>query len=134
MKKGYYIRRVKDSLWSVFGIQRIKPFGDNYCKYINSNHVQQEACTIKNLLFLFKIFLAKDQMKAWKSSDEVNKVHDDLYNPNDPSDVLSEGSFGLYRSSWTLLTSLLDFQAFIWSFAKKILNKNNKFLIVQASY
>jgi hypothetical protein len=29
-------------------------------------------------------------MKAWKSSDEVNKVHDDLYNPNDPSDKASE--------------------------------------------
>ena len=29
-------------------------------------------------------------MKAWKSSDEVNKVHDDLYNPNDPSDNASE--------------------------------------------
>ena len=29
-------------------------------------------------------------MKAWKLSDEVNKVHDDLYNPNDPSDNASK--------------------------------------------
>ncbi|CAG8444196.1 7509_t:CDS:2 [Funneliformis caledonium] len=29
-KKGYYVRRLKESLWSIFGVNRIKLFGDNY--------------------------------------------------------------------------------------------------------
>ena len=63
MKKGYYVRRVKDSLWSVFGVNRIKPFGDNY---------------------------SKEQIKAWKESDEVRSVHDDLYKRSDPNDESSD--------------------------------------------
>jgi hypothetical protein len=62
-KKGYYIRRVKESLWSVFGIKRIKPFEDNY---------------------------TKDQMKEWKHRESVRKVHDDLYSPVNPEDQSSE--------------------------------------------
>lgn len=62
-KKGYYIRRVKDSLWSIFGINRIKPFEDNY---------------------------TKDQMKEWKYSKTVQKVHEDLYSQSDPDNPLSD--------------------------------------------
>jgi hypothetical protein len=58
-KKGYYIRRVKESLWSVFGFNRIKPFGDN---------------------------LSKEGMKAWKTSKEVKSVYGDLYSPSVPDD------------------------------------------------
>ncbi|CAG8491737.1 12862_t:CDS:2, partial [Ambispora gerdemannii] len=39
----FIIRRVKDSLWAIFGINRIKPFKDNY---------------------------SKDQMKAWKQQKD----------------------------------------------------------------
>jgi hypothetical protein len=62
-KKGYYIRRVKDSLWSVFGFNRIKPFGDN---------------------------LSKEEIKAWKTSKEVKAVYDDLYSPSVPDDPSSD--------------------------------------------
>ena len=62
-KKGYYIRRVKDSLWSVFGFNRIKPFGDNF---------------------------SKEEIKAWKTSKEVKAVYDDLYSPSVPDDPSSD--------------------------------------------
>lgn len=62
-KKGYYIRRVKDSLWSVFGFNRIKPFGDNF---------------------------SKEELKAWKTSKEVKAVYDDLYSPSIPGDPSSD--------------------------------------------
>ena len=62
-KKGYYIRRVKESLWSVFGFNRIKPFGDNF---------------------------SKEEIKAWKTSKEVNAVYDDLYRPSVPDDPSSD--------------------------------------------
>ena len=61
-KKGYYIRRVKESLWSVFGFNRIKPFGDN---------------------------LSKEGIKAWKTSKEVRAVYGDLYRPSVPDDPSS---------------------------------------------
>jgi len=61
-KKGYYIRRVKESLWSVFGFNRIKPFGDN---------------------------LSKEGIKAWKTSKEVKAVYGDLYRPSVPDDPSS---------------------------------------------
>ena len=62
-KKGYYIRRVKESLWSVFGFNRIKPFGDNF---------------------------SKEEIKAWKTSKEVKAVYDDLYRPSVPDDPSSD--------------------------------------------
>ena len=62
-KKGYYIRRVKESLWSVFGFNRIKPFGDNF---------------------------SKEKIKAWKTSKEVKAVYDDLYRPSVPDDPSSD--------------------------------------------
>lgn len=62
-KKGYYIRRVKESLWSVFGFNRIKPFGDNF---------------------------SKEEIKAWKTSKEVKAVYDDLYSPSVPDDPSSD--------------------------------------------
>lgn len=57
------MRRVKESLWSVFGFNRIKPFGDNY---------------------------SKDQMLEWKKSGEVQLVHDELYNSSVPDDPSSD--------------------------------------------
>ena len=62
-KKGYYIRRVKESLWSVFGFNRIKPFGDN---------------------------LSKEGIKAWKTSKKVKAVYGDLYRPSVPDDSSSD--------------------------------------------
>jgi len=62
-KKGYYIRRVKKSLWSVFRFNRIKPFGDN---------------------------LSKEGIKAWKTSKEVKAVYGDLYRPSVPDDPSSD--------------------------------------------
>jgi len=62
-KKGYYIRRVKESLWAVFGINRIKSFGDNF---------------------------SKEEIKAWKTSKEVKAVYDDLYRPSVPDDPSSD--------------------------------------------
>lgn len=63
VKKGYYTRRVKDSLWSIFGFNRIKPFGDNY---------------------------NKDQIRDWKNSEDAKSVHDDLYKISDPDDPSSD--------------------------------------------
>lgn len=57
------MRRLKDGLWSTFGINRIKPFEDNY---------------------------TKQQMRDWKNSSTVKKVHDDLYMPSDPDDQSSD--------------------------------------------
>ena len=62
-KKVYYIRRVKESLWAVFGFNRIKPFGDNF---------------------------SKEGIKAWKTSKEVKAVYDDLYRPSVPDDLSSD--------------------------------------------
>ena len=62
-KKRYYIRRVKESLWAVFGFNRIKPFGDNF---------------------------SKEEIKAWKTSKEVKAVYDDLYRPSVPDDPSSD--------------------------------------------
>jgi len=72
MKKGYYIRRVKETLWSVFGINRIKPFGDNY---------------------------TKDQMREWKQREATRKVHDELYSPSDPDDPSSDNYTALIIKS-----------------------------------
>ena len=62
-KKGYYIRCVKESLWSVFGFNRIKPFGDN---------------------------LSKEGIKACETSKEVKAVYGDLYRPSVPDDPSSD--------------------------------------------
>ena len=71
-KKGYYIRRVKESLWSVFGFNRIKPFGDN---------------------------LSKEGIKAWKTSKEVKSVYGDLYSPSVPDDPSSDTYIALIIKS-----------------------------------
>ena len=63
IKKSYYIWRIKKALWSTFGINRIKPFGDNY---------------------------TKSQMKEWKGLKNVKKVHDELYSKSDPDDPNSD--------------------------------------------
>jgi ATP-dependent exoDNAse (exonuclease V) beta subunit len=57
------VRRIKEALWSTFGINRIKPFGDNY---------------------------SRSQMKEWKTLDNVQKVHEELYMPSDPNDPSSD--------------------------------------------
>ena len=62
-KKGQYVRRIKESLWSTFGISRIRPFEDNF---------------------------TKEQMKEWKRSENVKKVHKDLYSLVNPQDSHSE--------------------------------------------
>jgi hypothetical protein len=71
-KRGYYIRRVKDSLWSVFGINRIKPFEDSYNKM---------------------------QMKEWKQSKLTKTAHDDLYEKVDADDADSDTYLALIIKS-----------------------------------
>ena len=71
-KKGYYIRRIKESLWSVFGFNKIKPFGDN---------------------------LSKEGIKAWKTSKEVKAVYGDLYRPSVPDDPSSDPYIALIIKS-----------------------------------
>ena len=71
-KKGYYIRRIKESLWSVFGFNRIKPFGDN---------------------------LSKEGIKAWKTSKDVKAVYGDLYRPSVPDDPSSDPYIALIIKS-----------------------------------
>ena len=63
MKKGYYVKRLKDTLWSTFGLRRIKPFKDSF---------------------------SKEEIRQWKMNEDVQKVHDDLYVPSDPSDPSSD--------------------------------------------
>src|SRR5215475_7869582 len=63
MKKGYYIRRVKENLWSTFGMNCIKPFKDNF---------------------------TKQQMKEWKQDKNSRKVYQDLYNPSNLDDNNSD--------------------------------------------
>lgn len=87
-KKGYYIRRVKDSLWSVFGFNRIKPFGDNY---------------------------TKEQMKAWKQSKDVKSVHEDLYNPIDPNDASSDSYLTLIFKSVFSAEKERTYENSIWT-------------------
>ena len=62
-RKSYYIRRIKDSLWSIFGINKIKPYDDSY---------------------------TKEQIKAWKQQANVKQVHNDLYNPSDSNNPNSD--------------------------------------------
>ena len=38
-------------------------------------------------------------MKEWKQSDNVKKVHEDLYNPSDPNDPSSEQYIALIVKS-----------------------------------
>jgi ATP-dependent exoDNAse (exonuclease V) beta subunit len=57
------VRRIKEALWSTFGVNRIKAFGDNY---------------------------TRSQMKEWKELENVQKVHEDLYTPSDPNDPSSD--------------------------------------------
>ena len=62
-RERYYVQRLKESLWSAFGTNRIKPFEDSY---------------------------NEDQMREWKQRENVKKVHEDLYVPSDPNDPLSD--------------------------------------------
>ncbi|RGB21664.1 hypothetical protein C1646_777567 [Rhizophagus diaphanus] len=57
IKKGYYICHVKDSLWSTFGISRLKPFDESF---------------------------TRDQMRDWKNDNNVKKAYEDLYSANNP--------------------------------------------------
>src|ERR1043165_5717474 len=61
LKKGYYVRHVKEGLWATFGISKIKPFNEHD---------------------------TKDQMKQWKQ--DSRKAYKDLYNPNDPTNPNSD--------------------------------------------
>ncbi|CAG8731161.1 11238_t:CDS:2, partial [Dentiscutata heterogama] len=61
LKKGYYIRRVKEGLWSTFGVNRIK---------------------------LFSKKDSKAQMLKWKKNSK--KAYSDLYNPCDPDNLNSK--------------------------------------------
>ncbi|RGB33581.1 hypothetical protein C1646_743263 [Rhizophagus diaphanus] len=63
IKKGYYVRKLKESLWSTFGINRITPFKDSF---------------------------SKQQMRTWKASKNVQQVHKDLYKPSDSDDPSSD--------------------------------------------
>lgn len=72
MKKGYYVKRLKDTLWSTFGFNRIKPFKDSF---------------------------SKEEIRQWKMSECVRKVHDDLYVPSDPSDPSSDTYIALIIKS-----------------------------------
>jgi hypothetical protein len=62
-KKGYYIRRVKEALWSTFGKTRIQPFADDF---------------------------TKEKIKAWKERQDVRQVYDNLYKPIDPNNPGSD--------------------------------------------
>jgi len=62
-KKGYYVRKVKDSLWATFGVNRIKPFKDSF---------------------------SKQQMRDWKQNANTRSVYNDLYKPADPKDASSD--------------------------------------------
>lgn len=62
-KKGYYIRRVKEGLWATFGINRLKPYDENF---------------------------TREQLKNWKVQENVRKAYNDLYTPIDPNDSNSE--------------------------------------------
>ena len=57
------MRRVKDSLWATFGISKIKPFDKYY---------------------------TKQQLRDWKMSENVQKVHKELYMPSNPKDLTSD--------------------------------------------
>jgi hypothetical protein len=50
-------------LWSTFGIGKIRPFKDTF---------------------------NKTQMLEWKTREEVQKVHEELYQPSDPKDLASD--------------------------------------------
>ncbi|KAF0515420.1 chad domain-containing protein: PROVISIONAL [Gigaspora margarita] len=54
LKKGYYIRHIKEGLWSTFGINRVKPFSEKD---------------------------TKEQMREWKKNSK--KAYKDLYNSSD---------------------------------------------------
>ncbi|RIA81303.1 hypothetical protein C1645_837221 [Glomus cerebriforme] len=58
-KRDYYIRKIKESLWSTFGINRLKPFEDTWNKL---------------------------KMKEWKQSKTTRQAHHDLYSQSDPED------------------------------------------------
>ncbi len=62
-KKGYYIQRVKEALWSTFGKTRIQPFSDEF---------------------------SKEKIKAWKEQLDVRQVYNDLYKPIDPNNSGSD--------------------------------------------
>src|SRR5947207_10059400 len=62
-KRGYYVRRVKQVLWSSFGICRLQPFSDNW---------------------------KKDQMQKWKNDPKTQKAYDELYTPVDANDNNSD--------------------------------------------
>jgi hypothetical protein len=72
VKKGYYVKRLKDTLWSTFGINRIRPFKDSF---------------------------TKEEIRQWKMNEDVQKVHNDLYAPSNPSDPSSDTYIALIIKS-----------------------------------
>ena len=62
-KRGYYVRRLKLSLWGSFGVNRLQPFKDNW---------------------------KKDEIKKWKEDERTKDVYEDLYNRIDPEDPQSD--------------------------------------------
>ena len=81
------MRRVKESLWSAFSVNRIKPFKDSY---------------------------TKQQMKDWKQSENVRKVYKDLYKPIDPDDVNGETYISLIIKSIFTTTKEQTQQNGVW--------------------
>ena len=62
-KRGYYVRRVKQSLWGSFGIHQLQPFKENW---------------------------KKDDMKAWKADSKTKDAYEKLYERIDPDDQQSD--------------------------------------------
>ena len=71
-KKGYYVKRLKEALWSTFGISKIRPFKDMF---------------------------SKEMMKEWKSSEAVRVAHEELYNPSDLNNPTSDTYISLIIQS-----------------------------------
>jgi len=97
-KKGYYIQRVKEALWSTFGKTRIQLFSDEF---------------------------SKEKIKAWKERLDVRQVYNDLYKPidlNDPGSdtyvavivrsVFAEKECTMLNATWTqaVLESIFDME------------------------
>src|SRR5436190_23939693 len=78
-KKGYYVKRLKEALWSTFGASKIWPFKDTY---------------------------SKTQMLEWKTSEEAKMVHKELYDLVDPDDPRSDTLLTVIIKTVFLIKSL----------------------------
>jgi len=110
-KKGYYIRCVKEALWSTFGKTRIQLFTDDF---------------------------TKEKIKAWKKQLDVRQVYDDLYKPIDPNNpgsdtylaliihsVFAEKECLMLNATWTqaVLESIFDMEHLSMKIDNEILEK-----------